>query len=121
MPTYICGIINTSKTGRMQEITRPSDKGFQEVSIVMVVFSILLLIAVVADSVNVLSLSAHSDLLIMAVLAVINLLFVYTRGALRFYVGYRLTERIYNLFLFGWCTYLLYYLFDLLISKILIQ
>ena len=121
MPTYICGIINTSKTGSMQEIIRPSDKGFQEISILVVLFSTLLLIAVAADSVNILSLSDHFDLLRMAILAVINLLFVYTRGALRFYVGYRLTERIYNLFLFGWCTYLLYYLFDLLISKILIQ
>ncbi len=105
----------------MQEITRPSDKGFQEVSILIVLFSTLLLIAVAADSVNVLSLSDHSDLLIMAVLAVINLLLAYTRGALRFYVGYRLTERIYNLFLLGWCTYLLCYLFDLLISRFLIQ
>ncbi len=39
----------------MQEITRPSDKGFQEVSILTVLFSILLLIAVAADSVNILS------------------------------------------------------------------
>ena len=105
----------------MQEITRPSDKGFQEVSIVMVVFSILLLIAVGADSVNVLSLSDHSDLLRMAILAVINLLFVYSRGALRYYLGFRLTEWCYNLFLLGWCTYLLYYLFNLLISRFLIQ
>ena len=105
----------------MQEITRPSDKGFQEVSILTVLFSMLLLIAVAADSVNILSLSDYSDLLIMAVLAVMNLLFTYTRGAFRFYVGYWLTERVYNLFLLGWCTYLLYYLFNQLISNILIQ
>jgi len=111
----------------MQKIIRTSDKGFQFAAILMVVFSILQFISVGADPFNVLALPDNSEksdpsgLMIMAVLAVTNLVIAYTRNALRFYVGYRFTERIYILFLLGWCTYLLYYLFNLLISRFLIQ
>src|SRR5690606_26664172 len=109
----------------MKKIIRTSDKVFQFDAILMEVFSILKFISVGADPFNVLALPDNSEksdpsgLMIMAVLAVTNLVIAYTRNALRFYVGYRFTERIYILFLFGWCAYLLYYLYDLLISKIL--
>lgn len=102
----------------MKAISHESDYGFQKVAIIMAVLTVLFVILSVAGGSGNIPLVQNSDgAFVLAGFVTINLIFSYTKGFMRYYLGTNWVEIMYTAFLatglFGMITILANVLFTL--------
>lgn len=102
----------------MKTISHESDYGFQKVAMIMAVLTVLFFIlSVVGGSGNIPLVQSSDAEFALVGFVTINLVFSYTKGFMRYYLGTNWVEIMYNAFLatglFGMITILANVLFTL--------